>query len=115
MIHPKQLPRANPFSNIFFRLFSPSRFHQVYSGSRSGVPFELHNSHIYVKTQVNGKGIYYFLFDSGAGTSGSTIDASVAETLNLPIKGHINVGMIGGSKTIAYTEDVKFSFRQSNV
>ncbi len=93
------------FSIIFAFALSSSLF-----GKPISVSFELHNSHIYVKTQVNGKGIYYFLFDSGAGTSGSTIDASVAETLNLPIKGHINVGMIGGSKTIAYTEDVKFSF-----
>lgn len=74
------------------------------------VPFEFHNNHIYLKTEVNGKGPFYFLFDSGAGTSGSIIDATIAEALNLPVKGHLNISMIGGSKRIAYTEDVNFSF-----
>jgi hypothetical protein len=72
------------------------------------VPFEFHNNHIYLKTQINGKGVYYFLFDSGAGASGSMIDASVAESLKLPVKGYINANMIGGNRGIAYTEDVKF-------
>src|SRR5438874_3952879 len=74
------------------------------------VPFEFQNNHIYLKTEVNGKGTYYFLFDSGAGASGSMIDGSVAEVLKLPVKGHLNAGMIGGSKGIPYTEDVKFTF-----
>jgi hypothetical protein len=78
------------------------------------VPFEFHNNHIYLKTKVNGQGPFYFLFDSGAGTSGSTIDASLAESLNLPVKGFINSSMIGGSQRIAYTEDVNFSFNGLN-
>lgn len=79
-------------------------------GKPISIPFELHNNHIYLKAEVNGKGVYYFLFDSGAGTSGSMIDETVAETLNLPIKGRLNIGLVGGSKGTAYTEDVKFSF-----
>lgn len=73
------------------------------------IPFEFHSNHIYLKTQVNGKGTYYFLFDSGAGSSGSVIDGSVAETLNLPVNGYVNANLVGGSKGIAYTENVKFS------
>lgn len=93
------------FSSIIFVLaFSSSLF-----GKPMSVPFELHNNHIYLKTEVNDKGTYYFLFDSGAGASGSMIDATVAETLNLPVKGYINANMVGGSKGIPFTEDIKFA------
>lgn len=67
------------------------------------VPFELHNNHIYLKVMVNGKGPYYFLFDTGAGASGSTIDAGAAASLRLPVEGNLNAGMIGGSKSIPFT------------
>lgn len=92
-------------SIILVFVFSSSLFAKPIS-----IPFELHNNHIYLKTKVNAKGTYYFLFDSGAGSSGSVIDNSVAEALNLSVKGYVNANLVGGSKGIAYTEDVKFSF-----
>ncbi|MDQ6785701.1 MAG: retropepsin-like domain-containing protein, partial [Acidobacteriota bacterium] len=101
----KSISKYLPIILVF--VFSSSLFAKPIS-----IPFELYNNHIYLKTQVNGKGTYYFLFDSGAGSSGSIIDGSVAETLNLPVKGYVNANLVGGSKGIAYTEDVKFSVRE---
>lgn len=72
------------------------------------VPFELHNNHIYLRTMVNGKGPFFFLFDTGAGSSGSMIDSSVAAGLALPVEGQLNAGMIGGSKGVSYTGAAKY-------
>lgn len=94
----------NLFLIGFIFVFSSNLF-----GNPLSVPFELHNNHIYLKTAINNKGTYYFLFDSGAGASGSVIDKSVAETLKLPVKGNVNAGLIGGNRGLAFTEDVKFS------
>jgi hypothetical protein len=73
------------------------------------VSFELHNDHIYLRTKVNGKGPYYFLFDTGAGASGSMIDGAVAKRLKLPVAGQLNAGMIGGSRGLSFTGAVTYT------
>src|SRR5215211_7797690 len=101
----RAIPNVFTFKNLFLISFIFAFSTNLFGNSLS-IPFELHNNHIYLKTRINTQGTYYFLFDSGAGASGSVIDKSVAETLKLPVKGNVNAGLIGGNQGLAFTEDV---------
>ena len=98
-----QIP-ARSFISIICSLF----FTLTCFGSPVKVPFELHNDHIYLWTMVNGQGPYYFLFDTGAGASGSMIDGDLGERLKLPVEGDLNASMIGGSRGISFTGPVTY-------
>jgi len=50
------------------------------------IPFHLINNHVFGAAQVNGKGPYFFIFDTG-GTN--IITSALANTLNLAIQGSI--------------------------
>ena len=52
-----------------------------------GIPIELFNNHIYLETYINGEGPFSFLLDSGAGIT--VINQSIADSINLDLRGGI--------------------------
>jgi hypothetical protein len=54
--------------------------------SRTEIPFQLINNHIYAPVRVNGRGPFLFLFDTGAGNG---VGTSLCSTLGLEVVGTI--------------------------
>lgn len=73
------------------------------------IPFELSNSHIYVKVKINNSDTLDFLFDSGAATSGIMIDSSVASKIGLKATNKITANLTGGHGDFFITDSVSLT------
>lgn len=76
------------------------------------IPFELSNSHIYVKVKINNSDTLSFLFDSGAAASGIMIDSSVASKIGLKETGKVTATMTGGKNDFSITDSVSLTINK---
>jgi hypothetical protein len=76
------------------------------------IPFELSNSHIYVKVKINNSDTLSFLFDNGAAASGIMIDSSVASKIGLKETGKITTTMTGGKNDFSITDSVSLTINE---
>ncbi len=76
------------------------------------IPFELSNSHIYVKVKINNSDTLSFLFDNGAAASGIMIDSSVASKIGLKETGKITATMTGGKNDFSITDSVSLTINE---
>ena len=75
-------------------------------------PFELSNSHIYVKVKINNSDNLSFLFDNGAAASGIMIDSSLASKIGLKETGKITGTMTGGKNDFSITDSVSLTINK---
>lgn len=73
------------------------------------IPFELSNSHIYLKVRVNNSETLTFLFDNGAAASGIMIDSSIASKIGLKETGKVTAAMTGGQSDLLITDSVSLT------
>lgn len=93
--------------NLFGQNKSPFYFS---SGKHSQtIPFELSNSHIFLKVKINNSDTLYFLFDNGAGSSGIMIDSTLASSIHLKETGKVRVGGTGGQGDFLITDSVSLT------
>jgi hypothetical protein len=64
---------------------SESKFSIAHGKSTTTVPFELVDNRVFVEVQINGRGPFHFILDTGAG--GFSIIDDVAQELGLPVEG----------------------------
>ena len=76
------------------------------------IPFELSNSHIYLKVRINNSDTLSFLFDNGAAASGIMIDSSVAAKIGLKETGKITATMTGGKNDFSITDSVSLTINK---
>ncbi len=71
-------------------------FHFEGDKKRVTVLLEVEGDHIFVEVNVNGKGPYRFLLDSGAGAT--IVSEDIADTLHLEVKKGLHAVGVGGAK-----------------
>lgn len=76
------------------------------------IPFELSNSHIYVKVKINNSDTLSFLFDNGAAASGIMIDSSVASKIGLKETGKVTATMTGGKNDFSITDSISLTINK---
>jgi predicted aspartyl protease len=76
------------------------------------IPFELWNSHIYLKVKINHSDTLSFLFDNGAATSGIMIDSSVASKIGLKETGKVRAILTGGNNDFLITDSVSLTINE---
>jgi aspartyl protease len=79
----------------------------VSGASTPGIPFELHNGHVYVEVRLNDSAALPFLLDTGAGVSAPIVDDSRAKGLGLSRVGSSTAGAIGGRVPITFFDGVR--------
>jgi len=95
-------------TDAFDPLQEPGPDFQFENGRDSlGIPIELNNNHIYLKTKVNGSEPIWFVLDTGADFT--VIDTNRANELELELQGSLQGGGAGeGSVEVALINDVSF-------
>ncbi len=69
--------------------------------TRTTVPFDLVENHVYVDVMLNGKGPYHMIFDTGGS---NIVDPAVAQEI-----GALGKGSVQGSGVGAKTESISFA------
>jgi predicted aspartyl protease len=72
-----------------------ARADEVAASSGIEIPIRVRSGHVYVDVEINGKGPFHFLFDTGAS---NVLTPEAARRLDLPVRDNVDVTGTGGTQ-----------------
>ncbi|WP_052216161.1 aspartyl protease family protein [Sphingomonas sp. ERG5] len=103
MISPRHIFRLAMVAAVLLlvpAIVAEARADGIAGSSGIEIPIRVRSGHVYVDVEINGKGPFHFLFDTGAS---NVLTPEAAKRLGLPVRNNVDVTGTGGTQAAGST------------